>query len=81
MTYARCPPDVSSFNYFCYAVLEEEDGYPNVTELCASYGGSPLWLANQEEFDWLVNMLDAYSVNCFFLGTCRVLGVTRCTCV
>ena len=57
----------------------------NVSEMCAEYGGHPVWFANGQEFDWLRNVLLHYAVDCFHMGksTVRAGGhhsssVSRC---
>ena len=70
-TYARCPSNVNSYDYYCYAITTVDVAAFDVYERCTELGGLPVWVNDSAEFSWLSTVLDAYSVDCFHLGTVK----------
>ena len=59
---------MDGYYYYCYAIFSQPVRDWNVSAACSDYAGKPVWFDDAEEFDWLLTVLQEYSVDCLHLG-------------
>lgn len=66
--YIRCPPDIHSYNYYCYAIMADEVYDSDASRLCTELDGLPVWFTDSAELNWFRSIMQDYDINCFHIG-------------
>ena len=66
--YIRCPPEIHSYDYYCFVILAEEVFDYDASRLCAELGGWPVWFTDAAEWNWFQSFMNDYDISYCHIG-------------